>query len=95
MNPLLSSDRISKALGSSRVLPIQGLPSQGPLDLLRLAVEVKRIQALGKEEAHHAVRGLIAEVFRQLGIKPGDKLLVRRGAETRELNLDPLFEAPP
>lgn len=95
MNPLLSSDRISKALGSSRVVPIPGLPSQGPLDLLHLAVEVKRIQATRKEEAPQAMRSLLAEVLAQLGIRPGDKLLVRRGAETKELNLDPLFEAQP
>jgi hypothetical protein len=40
----LDQERISKMLGSSRVVPIQERNSQGPLDLLRLAVEVKRLQ---------------------------------------------------
>jgi hypothetical protein len=45
MNSLLTTEALQKALGSSRVVPIDGVPCGGPLDLLRLAVEIKRIQA--------------------------------------------------
>lgn len=40
----MKKERIKEALGSARVIPLPGLPSQGPLDLLRLAVEVARLQ---------------------------------------------------
>ena len=88
----MNQERIRNALGSSRVVPIQQQNSQGPLDLLRLAVEVKRLQDTEKAEQANAVRHLISSILGQLGIKPGDKLLVRRGDETKELNLDPFFD---
>ena len=37
-----SADKIAKALGADRVVSLEGLPSQGPLDLLELRVEVQR-----------------------------------------------------
>lgn len=43
-----SQDRIRNALGSSRVVPLPGLPSQGPLDLLQLARELRRLQTQAK-----------------------------------------------
>lgn len=36
------TDRVRRALGSSRVVPLAGLPSGGPLDLLQLRAEVQR-----------------------------------------------------
>ncbi len=48
MSPSAFSDRIRSALGSSRVVSLPGLPSQGPLDLVHLARELSRLQA----EAH-------------------------------------------
>lgn len=36
------ADRIAEALGADRVLPLERLPSQGPLDLLELRAEVRR-----------------------------------------------------
>jgi hypothetical protein len=38
----LDPDRVSKALGSARVVPVSRAPSRGPLDLLQLRVEVER-----------------------------------------------------
>jgi hypothetical protein len=37
-----STDKIAKALGADRVVSLDRLPSQGPLDLLELLVEVQR-----------------------------------------------------
>ena len=34
--------RVTKALGATRSLPVAGLPSQGPLDLLQLRAELGR-----------------------------------------------------
>jgi hypothetical protein len=38
----LDPARVSKALGSSRVVAVAATPSRGPLDLLQLRVEVER-----------------------------------------------------
>ncbi|MBI5515220.1 MAG: hypothetical protein HY909_15695 [Deltaproteobacteria bacterium] len=38
----LDPARVSAALGSSRVVPVRGTPSRGPLDLLALRAEVER-----------------------------------------------------
>ncbi len=44
----LDPDRVSKALGSSRVVPVSPAPSRGPLDLLWLRVEVEhRLKSSG------------------------------------------------
>jgi hypothetical protein len=40
-----SQARIAKALGAERVVSLPGLPSQGPLDLLQLREEVRRMLA--------------------------------------------------
>ena len=37
-----SEKRIRRALGAERVIPLEGLPSQGPLDLLQLRAELER-----------------------------------------------------
>jgi hypothetical protein len=46
-------DRIAEALGADRVVALPGLPSQGPLDLLQLQEEVRRM--LSEERAVEAV----------------------------------------
>ncbi len=41
-------DRIRRALGAQRVVPLEGLPSQGPLDLLQLGAELQeRLRSSG------------------------------------------------
>ncbi|NJL27288.1 MAG: hypothetical protein HC897_05035 [Thermoanaerobaculia bacterium] len=35
-------ERVAKALGADRSIPLAGLPSQGPLDLLQLRAELGR-----------------------------------------------------
>lgn len=45
----MDTKEMAKALGSTRVLPC--MPCGGPLDLLRLAVEIKRIQATEESKA--------------------------------------------
>lgn len=35
-------DRIAEALGAERIIPLERLPSQGPLDLLELRTEIRR-----------------------------------------------------
>ena len=43
-----SEKRIQQALGAERVIPLEGLPSQGPLDLLQLRAELgRRLQSSG------------------------------------------------
>jgi hypothetical protein len=37
-----NENRIRQALGAQRVVPVTGLPSQGPLDLLQLRAELNR-----------------------------------------------------
>ncbi len=46
-----SQARIAKALGADRVVSLPGLPSQGPLDLLQLREEVRRMLAEEESEA--------------------------------------------
>lgn len=38
----MNAERIAKALGADHVVALEGLPSQGPLDLLGLRAEVER-----------------------------------------------------
>ena len=33
--------------------------------------------------------------FKEIGLRPGDRLLVKRGDETKELNLDAFLDAQP
>lgn len=37
------ADKIPKALGADRVVSLERLPSQGPLDLLELRADVQRL----------------------------------------------------
>ena len=40
--------RVQKALGAERVISLEDLPTQGPLDLIQLAAELKsRLQSSG------------------------------------------------
>jgi hypothetical protein len=42
------TDEIAEALGASRVVPLERLPSQGPLDLVELRTEVQgRLRSTG------------------------------------------------
>jgi len=46
-------ERIAKALGAQRSSPIEGLPSQGPLDLLHLREELEhRLRCFDPRSAH-------------------------------------------
>ena len=41
----MDTKEIASLLGSSRVVPIDGVPCGGPLDLLRIAVQIKKLQS--------------------------------------------------
>lgn len=44
---MIDPEALAEALGASRVRSLPGLPSQGPLDLLELREDVRRLQAAG------------------------------------------------
>jgi hypothetical protein len=71
----LPDDRVAEALGATRRIPLDRLPSQGPLDLLELRAEVqRRIRSTGGRPTDPAwdVRRLVP--FRKEGWQELERL---------------------
>jgi hypothetical protein len=68
-------DRVKHALGAQRVIPLEGLPSQGPLDLLQMREEVgRRLRSSGGRptDPEWALRRLVP--FKQQGWQQLERL---------------------
>lgn len=57
--------------------------------------EMPPLSSPKRKNKQDEVRLVLVSFFREMGLRPGDRLLVKRGDETRELNLDPFLEAQP
>lgn len=71
-------ERVAKALGAERSIPLDGLPSQGPLDLLQLRAELeRRLRSSGGRPTDPAwsVRRLIP--FKEEGWRELEQLAAR------------------
>ena len=75
-------ERVAKALGAQRPLPLDGLPSQGPLDLLQLRAELsRRLRSTGGRptDPEWSLRRIIP--FKEKGWRDLERLAVRCSQE--------------
>ena len=79
--------RVTKALGAQRSFPLDGLPSQGPLDLLQLRAEMgRRLRSSGGRptDPEWTVRRVIP--FKEQGWRDIERLAARCSDEGQKIS---------